>query len=251
MRFLLAFLLLSSHVFGELSVTSRPVKAITGLSTPEIVANVILVGDDSVPVVSSVAVVSVVSKAKFVRVKARTDLFNSTALKPIGERTNDLGIITRDYLLSGAGRYAIEAMIFDAEAGIEEASIEVIVGPSKPPEPIPPPTPPPSPVGPDVFDNIGQRVSVWSSSLPRRAEVGAIYRAASVSLRSDPGTTIDSVSARLVSERAKLLGADSEKYVDIVGRLNADLKSRWSSISNRGTYSDYLASIAAGFGVAP
>lgn len=244
---LFLLVLFAESAFGDLSVTSRPAKAVTGLSNPEVVANVILVGDDSVPVVSQVAVIKVDTKAKFLRLKARTDLFNSTALKPISERTDaNTGIVSREYLLSGIGRYSVEAMTFDSESGIEEQTIEVIVGPSKPPTP---PSPPPTPVPSDPFDNIGQRVANWSNGCPKRSEVSVLYRNASISLRNDPSTTIDSVSAKIASERTKLLGSDALIYSKIVESLNSDLKSRWSSISNRGTYADYLAAIAVGFEV--
>jgi len=147
---------------GELSLTSRPAKALTGVSQPEVIANVVLVGNDSVPVVSQVAIVKASTKAKFIRVRARNDLFNSTALSEISRATDESGVTHREYLLSGAGRYAVEAMTFDPESGIEEQTIEVLVGPSKPPQP-PEPTPVPVPPTPDV-----EPETKWDELIVRR-----------------------------------------------------------------------------------
>ncbi len=217
----------------EVAVTK--VKAIEGVSAARVVGDLILVSDESKPIVSQVAILQVKTQAKFVRIKARKSLFEFGQVDKLGEN---------EWVLSGAGRYAVEVTAFDPELGIEETAIEVELGESPaPPEPTPP-GPQPGPVPPDAFSNLGQRVAATTAGLPKRANIAAVYRASAKTLREEPSVTVASVVEQSARQRNEILGTDSGRWTGFADLLTSDLKSRWPMA--KGTLADWMDAIATG-----
>lgn len=133
---LLLGLLACSSAFAQLDITTVKAKSLTGAIGARSVGDVILLPIDSKPVFSEVAIVTVESPAKFIRVRAYKSIFETATVTRLDEK---------NYMLSGLpGRYAVEVTAFDPTSGIEEKSIEVILGSSPDPDPKPddPPVPP-------------------------------------------------------------------------------------------------------------
>lgn len=144
LRAILFVLLLPSICLAQIDLfEATKSKAVSGLTDPQLIAGRILVGPDSKPAIAEVAIVRVVTAAKFVRVKARKSIFESVELAKIDEQR---------WLLEGVGRYSVEVTTFDPDTGIDGAQIEVVLGePTKPDDPTKPPdNPPPS----GTFDDI-------------------------------------------------------------------------------------------------
>jgi hypothetical protein len=240
---LLVWLAVASCAIAQTSAIDASVekaKAITGVQSARIVGEAILIGDESKPVVSSVAILKVGTKAKFVKIKARRSLFDFGTVTKIGEN---------EWMLVGSGRYAVEITTFDPEIGIDETVVEVVLGDPEP-EPEPPApepdVPTPGPVPPDAFDNIGQRVAKVTAGLPKRVEVAGVYRFNAKQLREEPLTTVNSAFDRVFAERAALLGSDFEKYKPFVELIGNDVKQRWPMA--RGVVADYFDAVAVGLG---
>jgi hypothetical protein len=236
-----------AHAQIELSYTKA--KSLAGVTDPRQIGDQFLVGADSQPTISNVAIIKATTPAKFLKLRARTSLFQTVELEKISNT---------EWLLSQPGKYAVEATSFDPDKGIDEKTIEVVLdgspsppapgptppGPGPGPEPTPPPGPTPGPVPVDEFDNIGQRVASWSVGLPKKAQVSACYVRAATRLFEDPTATINSVSADLVNCRTSLLGNDASLYIALTDKLNADLKARWPM--SKGTLADYFVAISKG-----
>jgi hypothetical protein len=129
----LVFLLLSSQCLAQIDLSFLPAKSLVGATSPRVVGDRILIGEDSNPQVSSVAIIKVKSSEAF-RIKARKSLFEESELVPLSDN---------EYLLIGEGEYLVEANSLN-----HERSLKVIVGSS--PQPTPTPTPKPDPPKPDV-----------------------------------------------------------------------------------------------------
>jgi hypothetical protein len=240
---LLVWLAVASCAIAQTSAIDASVekaKAITGVQSARIVGDAILIGEESKPVVSSVAILRVSTKAKFVKIKARRSLFDLGAVTKIGDG---------EWMLVGSGKYAVEITTFDPELGIDETVVEVVLGDPEP-EPEPPApepdVPTPGPVPPDAFDNIGQRVAKVTAGLPKRVEVAGVYRFNAKQLREEPLTTVNSAFDRVFAERAALLGSDFEKYKPFVELIGNDVKQRWPM--SRGVVADYFDAVAVGLG---
>jgi hypothetical protein len=218
-------------------------KTIVGATSPEVLTGGrILVEDDSKISISTVAVIKVVSSER-VRLRAQKALREYAELVPLGESVDETTkIITSRFLLPGEGSFVIDAMSFSWDR-----SIDILLGPE--PKPVPPePEPQPQPdVPPDAFDNIGQRIAKWSVGLPKRNEVGLIYKKFAWELVNNPQADITKVMTAASSERVALLGTDASKYNDITTKLNADVTARWPM--SKGVLSDYLGCVAKGYGV--
>jgi len=118
--------------FAQIELATSSQKALTGLQAPRIVAEKILIGDESKPVVSSVAIITAKSPAKFLRLKARNKNLESATLEKLSDT---------EWLLSQPGTWLVEAISFDPETGIDEAALTVTVGVAPPIDPpIDPPT---------------------------------------------------------------------------------------------------------------
>lgn len=226
---------LASQCFGQMAaveVAVTKVKAIGGVSAARVVGDLILVSDESKPIVSQVAILHVKSQAKFVRIKARKSLFEFGQVDKLGDN---------EWVLSGAGRYAVEVTAFDPELGIEETAIEVELGESPTPRP---PEPGPGPVPPDAFNDLGRRVASTTAGYPKRAEVAAVYRGFAKQLREDPLVTVGAAVEGAARQRNTILGPDVSRWTGFADLLTNDLKSRWPMA--KGTLADWMDAIATG-----
>jgi hypothetical protein len=138
----LAFFFFCGQSLAQIELSYTAAKSLVGATTPRIVGDRILIGDDSKPQISPVAVLKVKSSEKF-RIKARKSLFETAELIALSED---------EFLLFGDGEYLVEAISLN-----HERSLKVVVGGGSvdpdPPKPIPPK---PDPV-PDVANdyNVG------------------------------------------------------------------------------------------------
>ena len=127
-----------SIVSAQIEISYTTAKVLTGVVAPRIVGDRVIVADDSKPQVTSVAIVKVVSTEK-VRVKARKSLFETTEMVPISET---------EYLLSGQGKFLVEAV-----SASWDRSFVILVG-----NEVNPPNPPdvdnddPKPADPTLID---------------------------------------------------------------------------------------------------
>ena len=245
----IAFLLLINTVIADIKVDVVKTKVLSGLKEPQLVNGFVLFEESSQPNFSTAAKIKVITDAKFTKVKARKTLFETAEVVKLSDT---------EYLLVGAGKYAVEVTTFDPEKGIDETTVSVDLGdspgpgPTPPgPDPVPPPGPDPVPPNPipipdDKFDNIGKRAFEWSAGLPKRVELAAVYKEASERLKTLPQVTTNDASKFLVEERKKLLGADEPKYSDFVNKINADLGKRWPM--PRQEFVLYLYNISLGLG---
>lgn len=135
-RFLLiAFFLLQSIAYGQLSLEVTKKKAITLPAKPEVIDNVVFIELGTEPTIQEVALINVISDSKFVRVTARKNLLEVADLKKLNER---------QWLLTTSGTFLVEAFSFDPDKGLDEARVQVVLGipDPTPPEPAPGPVPP-------------------------------------------------------------------------------------------------------------
>lgn len=234
---LILWLMLVIPAWAELDVTVVKSRVITGVANPRVVGDVVLYDGDQNPKVTPAAQITIVTDFKFVRVKARTSLFESSNIQQISP-----GV----YLLTGPGKYALEVIAFDPEKGIDEKVVPVELGDIDPvPEPDKPePTPNPSPVPPDSFDNIGQRVAKATVGASKKADVAKIYRDGAKELRENPSVTVNGVFDKVFNQRTAIVSVDAEKWKAFIELLNLDVKARWPM--SRGTVADYFTAIAIG-----
>ncbi len=180
MRSIIIFLLLCSSCFGQIDMTYIKAKSLIGVTSPKVVGDRILVGEDSRPSVATVAIITVKSDAKFVRLVARKSIFEKGSLEKISDT---------EWLLSGSGRFIVEATSFDPDKGIDENAIEVTLDQAPPPgpdpkpepEPDPEPTPNPTPV-PNEY-NVG-KVSLQNApkDQPMAMQIANMYRSSASKL---------------------------------------------------------------------
>ena len=126
---------LVSQSIGQIELSYTAAKSLVGATSPRLVGDRILIGEDSKPQISPVAVLKVKSSEKF-RIKARKSLFENAELIALAED---------EFLLFGEGEYLVEAISLN-----HERSLKVLVGSSPSPTPTPTPTPTPDPPKPDV-----------------------------------------------------------------------------------------------------
>lgn len=229
----LLYLSLVQVVFGDLTVDVTKSQVLYGLVNPRTVQTFILFDQEgSEPEFAPAAIIQVKTNSKFVRVKARKNLFEGVNVTKLNDT---------DYLLLGEGKYAVEVTTFDPELGIDERILTVELGPS---EPKPTPGPSPSPIPDDEFNNLGKRVFDWSKDLPKRKELASIYRNVAKALTENPVITINDATTILSNDRSKLLGSELTKYSNFIENTNADLRSRWPL--SKGEFAKYLITIAVG-----
>lgn len=154
------------------------------------------------------------------------------------------------YLISEAGKHSITVVVLAQNPlSWDEAELTVVVGEPEPePEPDPPPKPEPDPI-PDTpedrFDNIGQRVAVWSQGIPGGQAVAALYRNHAGLLRADPSQTINSVSDSLMRSLSSVTAI--ERFTEVRKKVSADLTQRWSRDGlGRVDLADYYDAVATG-----
>lgn len=244
------WLFLASGAFAQIDLSYAKVKTVSGVTNPQIVDGMLFVGDESVPILSTGAVVRCKSKFKFVEIEifrgdeeVEPKLLREVVAK-IDDTTNETATA---WLVTGEGSYRAIARGYDPTLGMAKQRLTFVLG--KPVPPVPP-TPPPDPI-PDVpsdaFDNLGQRVAKWSAGLPKRLEVGNVYAKYSVELGTNPRLEIVPAFTAIGKERLAVLGEDGPKYNDVTSKINADLSARGPM--GKGVLADYLAAIARGYGV--
>jgi hypothetical protein len=249
LRFLLAFCLLANVCFADINVSVLKTTVLSGVKTPEIVSNYVLFDSEgSTPKFESAAKISIDTKAKFVKVKARKTLFESADVVKLKEH---------EFLLVGSGKYALEVTTFDPDLGIDEKTVSIELDASPNPEPGPGPTPPgptppgPTPPGPtpdipsDQFNDLGKRVATTTLGFPLKAEIAKIYREGAKELKENPSATVNSVFDFVFNKRVNALGSSNvEKWKPFVDLLNADLRPRWPMA--RLVVAEYFETIALG-----
>lgn len=237
---ILMFAMLNLSAIAQLEVSVTKVDVLVGAPNARVINSFIVFDTEgSRPAFTPAALVDVRTQAKFVKVKARKTLFDTTVAIKVSEY---------QYMVMGIGKYAIEVTTFDPELGIEEQTISVELGnsprPEPEPEPEPTPTPTPNPVPDDQFNNLGKKCLEWSKGLPKRKELGSIYREASKLLTESPITTINDATLFVADNKNKLLSSDAVKYNIFFENLNADLRSRWPL--SRGDLAAYMLCVAVG-----
>lgn len=232
------FAMLNLSAIAQLEVAVTKVDVLVGTPNARVINSFILFDTEgSKPVFTPAALIDVKTQAKFVKIRARKSLFETTVAIKVSEY---------QYMVLGTGKYAIEVTTFDPEQGIEEQTVSVELGtsPQPEPEPTPTPTPTPNPVPDDQFNNIGKKCVDWSKGLPKRKELGSVYREASKLLTESPITTINDATLFVADGKNKLLGSDAVKYNVFFDNLNADLRSRWPL--SRGDLAAYMLCVAVG-----
>lgn len=97
---ILALLFFCGECLGQIDISYTTAKVLSGVSSPRLVGDRVIVAEESKPQAVLAAIVKVVSSEK-VRVKARKSLFETVELVPISET---------EYLLVGQGRFLVEAV---------------------------------------------------------------------------------------------------------------------------------------------
>lgn len=143
------------------------------------------------------------------------------------------------------GRHLVMVMVLAQNPlAWDEQVVTVEIGP--PPPPPPPPVPPPPPIPNDEFDNIGQRVFVWSAGVPDadRESAGLIYAKYATFILQTPSATIESASAMLVAELDRMPNSAQHKvYRENIG---TDVQQRYPWTIKKAA--DYWRAVAAGLG---
>lgn len=235
---LLLSAMLNKLAIAELDVSVTKTQVLSGVKNPKVIQSFVVFDDqESKPSFQPAAFITVTTDYKFVRVRAKQNLFESTVVIKLSDT---------EYILLGSGKYAVDITVFDPEKGIDERSLVVDLGDVKPPEPNPSPNPSPNPntLPDDQFNNIGRRTQEWSKSLEKRKELASLYRQASKLLTDSPISTINDATTLITDSKSKLLGTDAPKYSTLFENLNADLRSRWPI--SRLEYALYLNAIATG-----
>lgn len=241
LRAILITLLLQSICLAQIDLAATKAKAVSGLTDPQLIAGRILVGPDSKPAIAEVAIVRVISPAKFIRVKARKSIFESVELAKIDDQR---------WLLEGVGRYSVEVTTFDPDTGIDGAQIEVVLGePTKPDDPIKPPpdTPPPS----GTFDDIKTISANGSNTLADPTTSGRLassLRAIVPAVRA--AADLPSAQANVVNaiENTLLTRIGSSRNKDWLGLWRRPLNTAIEAAKQSGrikTPADYAAVIEA------
>lgn len=175
----LIYFAIATTAFAQIELSYTKAKSFPGITQPRLLGARVIGGEDSSSVATPVAIITAKSSSKFVRLKARKSIFESGSLQQIAEN---------EWLLSGEGRWIVEATAFDPEKGIDEASLEVVIGAAPKPEPEPEPgpgpgptPPPPSPVPSDY--NIGPTAYSKAPADPSMAkQIATWYRTGSAKL---------------------------------------------------------------------
>lgn len=236
MRALVAFLLLCSVCFGQVTVTTP--QALSGLTDVRQVGDMLLVGEDSKPVLQSIGLIQVATEASNVIVKVTDSERNTVPVAKVDAKT---------YTVTQSGKLWVRTVCIDFAKNIytDEESAFTVGPPPLPPPPPPPPPPPIPDVPADAFDNIGQRVAVWSKGMTANAAVGACYAKWAKELRTNPAITINDASAAMSSELRSI--PNYAQYNSVTTQINADLAKRWPVA--KGVLADYWTCIALGLGV--
>jgi len=151
MKTLYLFLLLASTALAQIDISYTKAKSLVGATNPEIVKNRILIGFDSLPSLSEVAVVRVASTERVRLIVKRLGLDKRETVEleelSVTEPTINNPQTVKRYLLGGEGEYEIIGI-----SPTWDADLSLTIGPTvppptpTPPKPPTPPTPVPEPV---------------------------------------------------------------------------------------------------------
>lgn len=135
MRSCVVWLLLCSAGFSQFTATVETPLALTGITNPQQIGSLLLVGADSKPVVAPVGIVTVVTEAAQVRIKVYTEA---------GARVPHKTLVPKVFAVEQAGKFwaTITCVDFDKKI-FDEDELTFVVGPAPPPGPGPGPDPTP------------------------------------------------------------------------------------------------------------
>lgn len=159
----LAVLLLSQTLFGQIELQIKPMTVVVGIESPEIFGTQLLAGEKSKPSTQSAVLITATGPYKSIEVEAET--------KPAFDLADLIRAPGRpEWLLIGSGKFRISAYAYDPERGQSRKRIDIELGPPKPPEP--PAPDPPTPADELPIEGVGLRVLVVyeSSELSRLPE---------------------------------------------------------------------------------
>ena len=141
---------LGSVAQAQIDLSYKKAQSLVGATAPRVIGDRIIIGEDSKPQVSVVAVIKVSSKDRY-RIKARKSLFETAELVALTEH---------EYMLAGEGEYLIEVASVD-----HDASVKIQIG-KDPPKPDPKPEPKPDPIpDPKPVPDIGNEYNVGAVAL--------------------------------------------------------------------------------------
>ena len=244
----LAAMLFCSPALADLSAKVSAVKTVQTI-TPEIVTQ--MVAEDGTPIGAPVKevgepVVHEGQPAALLTITSDRDLSDgSNVLVRVKCKTGKATTLEPGaYLFNEPGTHAVDIMVLGQNPlSLDEESVEVVIG-----TPVPP-VPPTPDVPADRFENIGQRVAIWTTgaTFTGNARVAAIFKAHEAMLRADPSQTINSVSESLSRSLTAL--PEAAAYIDVRKAITADLAQRWSRDRlGRIDLADYYACVALGLG---
>jgi hypothetical protein len=218
-----SFITICSTALADIDVTVLKTRALIGVDSPRIVGEVIIFNGDQAPSVKPAAIITIVTDYKFLKVNARTSLFETSNLTKTAEG---------EYLIVGAGRFAVEVTAFDPDKGIDQQTIlvelEELSPVPKPDTPDNPSPPAPAPNVPaDKFDNLGQRVAKLSASFVKKSEVIANYKQASKDFNENQSVTVNQIFDKLNTANILVLGSDYTSWKPFFDLVHSDMKTRW------------------------
>jgi hypothetical protein len=228
-----AFLILTgiSSAFGQIELSYSKSLSLQGVTAPRLAGDLVLVGADSKPTISEVAIINVASEYKFVDVVAKKSLFDEGVLVPIGDKGTE-------FILAGEGRWLVQATAFDPEKGIAKKSIEVLIGPPpKPIEPIEPVVPP------SDFASIAKSSRANADMVNDPATRQALGNAIVIAVASVPFTaSLDDAKTAMVNaiENTLLLRTGNSRFASWTDRWRRPLNTAILAANITQT-KDYLA----------
>lgn len=159
MRFLAILLLLSSSCFAQLDLTYSKQKFLSGVTSPQIVGEDIVVGDDSgTPVIVNGGVLKTRSMYTFVELEVLRNGEEVELRDPVETKREIDGkteTITK-WTIKGEGIYKVTARAIDMQLGFKKTKIDFLIGPSPKPKPVDPVVP--DPVVPDTLSPFAREV---------------------------------------------------------------------------------------------
>lgn len=222
---LLAFLLLSSTAFSQITTEAETRYRVDGIQGWQIVEDVVFAPKDSKPKLVAVGWVTVDSEAAIIKIKAETEKRVRLEVKQF---------TSNQFAVLGTGKIWIDVTAVDFEKQIFDQNsfvIEVEGSPDpepEPPDPEPEPEPDDSEVPEDKFDNLGQRIDSQATAdnlqLDLRNRHAEIYETASKKMEDRQLVRTADVKAYVQTETAKLTRDTSwTKTVDIITKSANDL----------------------------
>lgn len=221
---------------------------VDGVKKFDIVDGIILTDKSAKPKLKAVGYLLLEAKGKKIAISAKDKDHNRVKVKTLSVKDG-----MHEFLVLGSGKINIDAFIVDWES--QEIDFQFftlnIVDEDVKPEPEPDKPDPDKPDEPDPtipdddFDNLGQRVYIWSKGLEKRKEAAEIYKQSADMLKGDPTRTIDDVANYMVKSLKEKI--DYEAYASLRANVNADLQQRWSIAPlPRGVLADYYMAIHNG-----